>query len=75
MHRGHYEKTLARLRKEGPAQAFTLPASAVTKRVIHAIDSPMPKIRYPVTFPTYLFAVLTRILPDRLLDRFLIKVS
>ena len=75
VHRGHYEKTLARLRKEGPAQAFTLPASAVTKRVIHAIDSPMPKIRYPVTFPTYLFEVLTRILPDRLLDRFLIKVS
>ena len=75
VHRPHYEKTLARLRKEGAAQPFTLPASAVTKRVIHAIETPVPQIRYPVTFPTYLFAVLTRILPDRLLDRFLAKVS
>ena len=75
VHRPHYEKTLARLRKEGAAQPFTLPASAVTKRVIHAIETPVPQIRYPVTFPTYLFAVLTRILPDRLLDRFLAKAS
>ena len=75
VHRPHYEKTLARLRKEGAAQPFTLSASAVTKRVIHAIETPVPQIRYPVTFPTYLFAVLTRILPDRLLDRFLAKAS
>ncbi|MEE2716350.1 MAG: SDR family oxidoreductase [SAR324 cluster bacterium] len=75
VHRSHYEKTLARLRKEGAAQPFTLPPSAVTKRVIHAIENPVPQIRYPVTFPTYLFAVLTRILPDRLLDRLLTKTS
>ena len=75
VHRPHYEKTLARLRKQGAAQPFTLPASAVTKRVIHAIESPVPQIRYPVTFPTYLFAVLTRVLPDRLLDRLLTKAS
>jgi len=75
VHRSHYEKTLARLRKEGAAQPCTLPPSAVTKRVIHAIENPVPQIRYPVTFPTYLFAVLTRILPDRLLDRLLTKTS
>lgn len=46
-------------------------AGAVLKRVVHALESKRPRIRYPVTVPTYLFAVLKRLLPDRLLDRLL----
>jgi hypothetical protein len=55
----------------GNVQPFTLPPQAVLKRVVHALESRRPKIRYPVTFPTYLFAWLKRLLSDRMLDRLL----
>ena len=58
----------ARLLKKGPAAPFTLPPEAVLKRVIHALESPRPRARYPVTAPTWLFAVLRRLLPTRALD-------
>lgn len=74
-HRDRYRGMLERLDKEGPAAPFTLPPEAVLKRVIHALESKRPKIRYYVTFPTYLFATLRRILPYRLLDRLLLKAS
>ncbi|MCG7868010.1 MAG: short-chain dehydrogenase, partial [Candidatus Thiodiazotropha taylori] len=64
-----------RLRKQGAATPFTLPAEAVLKKVIHALESPRPKIRYPVTFPTYLFGMLRRLLTSQGMDRVLLKVS
>ena len=68
LHRGKYAAMETRLLKEGPAAPFTLPPEAVLKRVIHALESPRPRARYPVTAPTYLFAVLRRLLPTRALD-------
>ena len=47
---------------------FELPPSAVTKRLIHAIESPRPKPRYFVTAPTWGAAAMVRILPTRALD-------
>jgi NAD(P)-dependent dehydrogenase (short-subunit alcohol dehydrogenase family) len=73
-HKENYNAMEARLKKEGAAVAFTLPASAVVEKVIHALEAKQPKIRYYVTFPTYLFAVLKRILPMSLLDALLRKV-
>jgi NAD(P)-dependent dehydrogenase (short-subunit alcohol dehydrogenase family) len=73
-HQSAYERMEQRLTKEGPAVPFTLPPEAVLKRVIHALESPRPRARYPVTFPTYLFATLKRILPARLLDRMLHRI-
>jgi NAD(P)-dependent dehydrogenase (short-subunit alcohol dehydrogenase family) len=70
-HREQYAAMEARLLKEGPAAPFTLPPEAVLKRVIHALESPRPRARYPVTVPTYLFAVLRRLLPTRALDAIL----
>ena len=67
-HREKYAALEARLLKEGPAAPFTLPPEAVLKRVIHALESPRPKTRYPVTVPTCLFAALRRLLPTRALD-------
>jgi len=64
-----------RLQKEGPAAPFTLPADAVVEKVIHAMQSKRPKIRYYVTFPTYLFGFLKRILPASWLDYLLAKVA
>ena len=70
-HREQYAATEARLLKAGPAAPFTLPPEAVLKRVIHALESPRPRARYPVTVPTYLFAALRRLLPTRALDAIL----
>ncbi|HRC72115.1 MAG TPA: SDR family oxidoreductase [Candidatus Competibacter sp.] len=67
-HRQQYAAMEARLTKTGPAAPFTLPPEAVLKRVIHALESPRPRPRYPVTAPTYLFAALRRLLPARALD-------
>lgn len=71
VHRELYQRTIARLRKTGPAVPFTLPPEAVLRSVLHALESSRPKIRYYVTVPTYLFAFLRRILPQRTLDRIL----
>jgi NAD(P)-dependent dehydrogenase (short-subunit alcohol dehydrogenase family) len=74
-HREQYRIMEGRLTKEGPAAPFTLPPEAVLKRVLHALESPRPKARYYVTFPTYLFAFLKRVLPVGVLDSLLRKVS
>lgn len=73
-HRDAYQAMEERLTKAGPAVPFTLPPEAVLKRVIHALESPRPKIRYYVTFPTYLFGTLKRILPYRAMDWILSRV-
>lgn len=75
IHRDKYYGILERLKKEGPAAPFTLPPQAVLKRVIHAMESRRPKPRYSVTFPTYLFAFLKRILSHRQLDHILAKAG
>ena len=75
VHRDKYRRMEQRLTKQGPAVAFTLPPEAVLKKVIHALESRRPKARYYVTFPTYLFGFLKRVLSDRLLDRVLNKTG
>jgi len=74
-HKLTYKAMEERLQKEGPAAPFTLPAEAVAEKVIHALESKNPKIRYYVTFPTYLFGFLKRILPMAWLDILLRKVQ
>ena len=75
VHKQQYTSMIARLNKEGPAAPFTLGPEAVLEKVIHALESRQPKIRYYVTFPTYLFAYLKRILSYRMMDRILIKAG
>ncbi len=75
VHKETYLSMEQRLQKEGPAVPFTLPAEAVAEKVIHALESDHPKIRYYVTFPTYLFGFLKRILPMSWLDWILRKTQ
>ncbi len=75
VHRDKYKGVLERLNKKGPAAPFTLPPEAVLKRVIHALEAKNPKPRYYVTFPTYLFASLKRVLSHRMLDKILAKAG
>jgi len=74
-HKQHYLAMEQRLTKKGPAVPFTLPADAVVNKLIHALESKRPKIRYYVTFPTYLFATLRHLLPYRWMDCLLNKIG
>jgi NAD(P)-dependent dehydrogenase (short-subunit alcohol dehydrogenase family) len=47
---------------------FTLPPAAVTRRLIHAIESPRPKARYLVTTPTWAAEMLRRFTPLAWMD-------
>jgi len=69
-----YDTLKKRLYTDGGPDPFELPAAAVTKKLRHALESPRPKPRYYVTFPTYLMGTLRRILPTRWLDAVLRKV-
>ena len=75
VHRERYQKMIQRFETSGNLQPFTLTPEAVLKRVVHALESKRPRIRYPVTFPTYLFAWSKRFLSDRMLDRVLGRIG
>jgi len=70
-----YERMEQRLTQPGPAQPFTLPPEAVLKKLVHALESPRPRPRYYVTFPTHLLGTLRRVLSSRALDWFMRRVS
>jgi NAD(P)-dependent dehydrogenase (short-subunit alcohol dehydrogenase family) len=74
-HQAQYRALLGRLETEGPALPFTLPPDAVVRCLIHALESPRPRLRYRVTLPSRLLAVVRRLLPDRALDALLKKIS
>jgi NAD(P)-dependent dehydrogenase (short-subunit alcohol dehydrogenase family) len=73
-HRETYRRVAARLAGTGEAP-FTLPASAVLDKVVHALESPRPRPRYYVTVPTYAFGFLRRVLGTRALDKVLLAAS
>ena len=57
-----------RLYEDRDKDRFELPAAAVSKKLIHALESPRPRPRYYVTTPTYLMGALKRLLPTRAMD-------
>lgn len=52
---------------------FELAPSAVTEKLVHALESKRPRARYYVTTPTHIAGVLKRILSTRLLDKVLLR--
>lgn len=68
-----YLPQIKRLEREESSTSFTLPASAVTKQLVHALTAKKAKARYFVTTPTYLMAIFKRLLPTRWLDKILAK--
>ncbi len=48
---------------------FELPPSAVTDKLIHALENSRPRPRYYVTTPTHIAGILKRLLSTRWLDR------
>ncbi|MBS9431790.1 SDR family oxidoreductase [Photorhabdus hainanensis] len=57
------------------ARHFTLTPEAVVRKLIHALESPNPKLRYPVTWITHAVTIMRRILPGRIMDKILSKQS
>ena len=65
-----YKLLRARLySKDTGKDTFELPPSAVTQKVIHALESTKPKPRYYVTWATHIMGALKRVLTTRALDR------
>ena len=69
-----YRNLRGRLYESSGPDYWELPASAVTAKLIHAIESPRPRARYYVTTPTYLMGLARRILPTFALDWLIAKV-
>ena len=59
---------------KGLPDKFELPASAVTAKVLMALESKRPKPRYYVTTPTYYMAFLKRVLSTRAFDWFISRL-
>ncbi len=59
---------LARLYEKRETDFFELPPDAVTRKLIHALESRRPRARYYVTTPTHIVGTLRRLLPTRALD-------
>ena len=63
-----YAALRGRLYEARGPDRFELPASAVTAKLIHALESPRPKARYFVTKATYIMNIARRVLPTDALD-------
>jgi hypothetical protein len=48
---------------------------AVASRILHAATSAHPRIRYKVTAPAHIGAIMRRIAPDALIDWIMAKQS
>jgi NAD(P)-dependent dehydrogenase (short-subunit alcohol dehydrogenase family) len=72
-HRALYEARLARM-EQGGNDAFKLEPEAVAEKLVHAVESARPKMRYYVTKPTYFAAALKRVAPQRTIDWFVQKM-
>lgn len=72
----HRDRYLERIKQmeAGGQMRFKLQPEAVAAKLVHAVESSRPKARYRVTTPTHVSAVMKRVLPTRLLDRFLLKM-
>ena len=62
------QSLIKRLYRDRGPDRFELPASAVTKKLIHAIEARRPRPRYYVTTPTYFMGAMRRMLPTRAMD-------
>jgi NAD(P)-dependent dehydrogenase (short-subunit alcohol dehydrogenase family) len=69
-HRDYYAKRMAQMQAGGDNR-FKLGPEAVVAKLIQAIESPRPRARYKIGFPTKAAALLKRALPDRLMDQIL----
>ena len=69
-----YKQYFAKRRNGGMSEdRFRLPPEAVAKKILHALESPNPKIRYCVTLPAYVGSWVARFVSAGLIDRLMIR--
>jgi NAD(P)-dependent dehydrogenase (short-subunit alcohol dehydrogenase family) len=72
-HNEAYQIQIDRLSQASSNNRFTLPAEACLPAIFHALEAKSPKLRYRITQPTKVFAILKRLLPGKVLDNILAK--
>lgn len=70
-HRETYERLRKEREREDGRMPMSLPPEAVVRKIVHALESPRPKLRYLVTRPAWWLYHLDRLLPERWLDAIL----
>lgn len=73
-HAAFYRTRFMARQTGGKPDRFERPASAVVRRLIHAVEAPRPRARYYITLPAYFAAIATRTLPTRAQDWLVSKV-
>ncbi|HWV42820.1 SDR family NAD(P)-dependent oxidoreductase [Pseudorhodoplanes sp.] len=68
-HRDVYQRRIEAM-KAGGKVTFKLEPAAVSKRLVHAVESTRPRRHYYVTTPTYLAVAMRRVLPQFGIDYF-----
>jgi short-subunit dehydrogenase len=69
-----YKRYFEKRRNGGMSEdRFRLPPEAVAEKVLHALESPRPKLRYCVTVPAHLGSLASRFVPAPLIDRLLVR--
>jgi len=74
VHQATYRRRLERLRRGGASRGKLGP-EAVLKALVHAVEHRRPKPHYYVTIQTHIMALLRRLLPNRLFDFVLARIS
>lgn len=73
-HEQTYTSVLKRLSNQHEVP-FTVPPEVVANTIVRALESSNPRLRYRVTQPAKYLAVLKRILPDKIMDRLLVRLG
>ena len=74
----HYQEAYARQRARlgrGGSGRFKLGPEAVLEKLQHALEASRPRAHYYVTIPTHIMGLARRIMPQRMMDRFVAKMS
>ena len=74
IHQASYACMMKNIEQMKETSRFTLQPDSVVQKIIHALESPRPKIRYYVTLPTYGLAILKRLLPSACFELILRKI-
>lgn len=75
VHQQEYQSQIDRLSRTHSRNKYALPAESCLPSIIHALEADNPKLRYRITKPTKMIAILKRLLPGKTIDKILLKSS
>lgn len=75
VHAAKYQQQINRLSSEKSINRYALSAEDCLPYLFHALEAPSPKLRYRITRPTKVAAILKRLLPGKVFDKIMYKSS